>query len=730
MDEKELQLTDYLHIIRRRKWILIAVFVAIAGIGSLRTLRQTPIYRATVSILIEKESPRVIRTQEVVPMGDAWDYQTYQNTQVKILQSRDIAGKALVRMGGPTVVFPLSAPAQSKKARPVPPVQLPVVDSQATDSQTSDSPVVETPVTPATTDYSRYVGQLASMLSVELVKDSRLIKLSVSHPDPALATLIVNTVAQIFVEENLARKLRAAGEAQVWLLKQSQEAEGRLQASENVLENYRCSTGLVSLEQSQDIVVSRLKELSSAYTAAQGERITALTAYNQLKSLPRNDLNALESLPAVVNNALIQDLKRDYINLESQYQKLLDKYTPKHPEMVRLSAQINSLKSKIFSEIDKITQKYHLDYEASLEQENELKNQLAQQEKCALGLSGKAVNYNILKRTADTNRELYQMLLTRAKETGLTEEIKGNNISILDQAQVPTSPISPKTSRNILLSVMVGLVAGSGLAFFAEYMDKSIKTIAEIKEELQISLLGTVPNIKLHDNIQRDTVALQKHLHHGGVESFRMLRTNLLLTSPDKPLKSILITSSGAGEGKTLIVSNLGIIFSQTGSRVLMIDADFRKPQLHKIFSLPGKKGLSEYLVGDASLEEVIQATQVENLSLVTCGKIPPNPAELLSSKKMLEFNRLIKDRFDYILYDSPPLSPVADAIILSASVVDGTVLVVRAGRTPKEMVKHSRDVLKEARANFTGVVFNDLSPTTGYGSYYYSYYHSPYPKT
>lgn len=720
MDEKELQLTDYLHVIRRHKWILITFFVVTVGLVSLGTLRQTPIYRATTSILIEKEPPQVIKTQEVVALGNVGDdYVKYYNTQIKILQSRDITEKALARMGGPEVLFPEPEKESSRRFQSAP--------STVTDSQAIDSPTVEKPVI---IDSSEYANRLVALLIIEPVRDSRLVKLSADHPNSTLSALIANTVAQVFVEENLARKLRATGEAQVWLLQQSQEAEGRLQASENALENYRRNTGMVSLEQSQDIVVERLKELSTAYTVAQNERIQALAAYNQLKNLPRDDLNALESLPAVVDSSLIQTLKLDYINLESQYQKLLDKYTPKHPEMVRLSAQINSLKSKIFSEIDKIAQKYRMDYESSLEREKELKNQLAQQEKSALGLSGKAVNYNILKRTTDTNRELYQMLLTRAKETGLTEEIKGNNISILDQAQVPIKPIKPRTLLNILLSVMVGLVAGSGLTFFAEYMDKSIKTIAEIKEELQIPLLGTVPNIKLHDNIQRDTVVLQKHLHHGGSESFRMLRTNLLLTSPDNPLKSILITSPGAGEGKTLIVSNLAIIFSQTGSRVLIIDSDFRKPQFHKIFDLPGKKGLSEYLVGAATLGEIIQATQVENLSLIVCGKIPPNPAEILSSKKMLEFSRLIKDRFDYVFYDSPPISPVADAIILSASVTDGTVLVVRAGRTPKEMVKHSRDVLKEARANLTGVVFNDLSPTTGYYSYYYSYYHSNYPKT
>ncbi|MCX5641815.1 MAG: polysaccharide biosynthesis tyrosine autokinase, partial [Candidatus Omnitrophica bacterium] len=675
MGEKELQLTDYLHVIRRRKWILITFFAVTVGLVSLGSLRQTPIYRANASILIEKESPQTIKTQEVVTLGEEGDYVKYYNTQIKILQSRYIAEKALARMGGPEIIFPELV--KKKEALTTPPVKAPVADFQATDSQTADSPAVEKP---ATIDSSEYANRLVSLLTVELVRDSRLVKLSADHPDPTLSALIANTVARVFVEENLSRKLRATGEAQVWLLQQSQDAEGRLQASENVLENYRRSTGMVSLEQSQDIVVERLKELSTAYTVAQNERIQALSAYNQLKNLPRDDLNALESLSAVVNNTLIQDLKRDYINLESQYQKLLDKYTPKHPEMVRLSAQINSLKGKIFSEIDKIAQKYRMDYEASLEKEKELKEQLTQQEKGALGLSGKAVNYNILKRTADTNRELYQMLLTRAKETGLTEEIKGNNISVLDQAQIPIKPIRPRTGLNILLAVMVGLVGGSGLAFFAEYMDKSIKTISEIKEELQIPLLGTVPNIKLRDNIQRDTVVLQKHIHHGGTESFRMLRTNLLLTSPDKPLKSILITSSGAGEGKTLVASNLGIIFSQTGSRVLIIDADFRKPQMHKIFNLYGKKGLSEHLVSDASLEEVIQTTQVENLFLVTCGKIPPNPAELLSSKKMLEFSRLIRDRFDYILYDSPPISSVADAIILSASVVDGTVLVVRAG--------------------------------------------------
>lgn len=717
MDEKELQFTDYLKVIRNRKWILITVFVAVVGMVSLYTIRQTPIYQATATILIDPEPDQVIKVQEVNKLGSNWDYEQYYNTQLKILQSLAIAEKTLEKFGGPQYFFttpkeePLLVPAKS-----------PVVDSGLIDSRPLDLPAVETR-TPAV-DYSKQAGRLAASLTVTPMKDSRLVKLSARSPDPAKAARITNAVAQVFVEENLARKLRATSSAQAWLLQQAQEAEGKLQAAENTLESYRRATGMVSLEQSQNIVVTRLQEISTAYTRAQSDRIQALAAYNQLKSLPRNDLNALESMPAVVDNTLIRDLKLNYINLESQYQKLLDKYTPKHPEMVRLSAQINSLKNRIFSEIDKIAQKYRMDYETALEREKELKNQLAQQEKGALGLGEKAVNYNILKRAADTNREIYQMLLTRAKETGLSEQIKVNNITILDKATIPTSPIGPNTSRNIMLGIVLGLGLGTGLAFFAEYLDKSVKTDTEIREDLKMPLLGSVPIIKIKQEYARDKIILEKDGKYWS-EPFRVLRTNILLTSPDKPLKNILITSAGPQEGKTLVVSNLSIIFSQTGSKVLLIDADLRKPQLHNVFNLPREKGLSTYLVGEAGLEEVIQLTGIENLSVITCGKIPPNPAELLASQKMQEFSRLIRERFDYVFYDSPPLFPVTDAVILSASVADSVVLVVRANRTPKEIVKRSQDALNAARATLAGVVLNSLREDSN--SYYYQYYYAGY---
>jgi polysaccharide biosynthesis transport protein len=683
--QKEFEMLDYFSMLRRHKWIMIAAVVIVTGLGTLYTLRQTPIYRSTVTILIEREAPRVVETSEVVTLGALQAYEDYYNTQIKILESRDIREKAVSRIGSKDDVF--------------------------------------------------------GKLTIEPVKKSWLVKLSADNPDPAKAALVANTVAEVFVEENLARKMKTVGDAQFWLLNQINEEERKLQQAEKVLEDYRRRTGEISLDQAQDITVTRLKDLNAAYTNAQDVRIKAHAQYSKFKNWKLEDS---DFLPDIIENGLILSLRRELITKENDYRKLAERFTSTHPEMVRLQSQITDIQEKIAQEIDTETAKlksekiievnektrqYRRDYESALQHENDLKAQLDAQEKAAMHLSSSAVNYNILKRAADTSRELYQMLLTQAQETGLTSELRGNNISILDRAEQPRTPISPKTNRNILASILLGLVLGAGLVLFTNYMHDTINGPEDIKSALHntgVKLLSTIPHIKAgKDKEDIDTIT-EREFHSQANNAFGLLRTNILFPPPEKEMKNILITSAIRAEGKTFVAANLAIAFAHVGFRTLIVDTDLRKPRMHKIFNLKGEKGLTDYLVGEASMEEIIHKLAIDNLSIIECGEIPHEPEPLLSSPKMQDLSRLLKENFDYIIYDTPPLVPIADSILLSATVADKTIIVAKSENTPKRMLKQAYEMLEEARQGIVGgVIINDISRESNYR--YYKYYSGYY---
>jgi polysaccharide biosynthesis transport protein len=712
MAEKELTLLDYFEMLRRHKWIVIASFFAALGLGALYSFRATPMYRSSATILIERETPRVVEASEVVTLGSLQAYGDYYNTQIKILESRDIMQKAAALISRDDIS----------------------------------------------------VGALR----VEPVRNSWMVKLSAEHPDPEAAALLVNTVAEVFVNENLERKMRTVGEAQTWLSERLAEAETKLQESEKTLEDFRQKTGEISLEQAQDITVTRMKELNSAHTRAQEDRIAAESRYSRYRDM---SVNPGEEVMEIVDSALIQDLRRSLIEKENEYRKLSERLTPSHHEMVRLSAQIEDIRDKITVEqrtaLEALTQERRREYESALKRENDLMELLNLQKEKAMLLSRTAVDYNILKRSADTSRELYQMLLTQAQETGLTGELRANNISILDRAQPGRSPVSPNTPRNLLASALMGLIAGAGLVFFTEYMHNTVNSSEDLTESLgaEVKILSSIPHIIDGDKVpspedeakivfacgscsqkisidkkyagdSQDCPACKKtfvvpadsqmpgikKLHPHAHNAFGLLRTNLLYPPPDKPMKNILITSAVRNDGKTFAALNLAIAFADIGFKTLIVGTDLRKPRMDKIFKLKSNHGLSHYLVGEATAEEVIHELPVENLSVVPCGRTPSSSELLLSSPKMQEFSSEMKKRFDYIIYDSPPIAPVADAILLSASIADRTILVARMEKTPMRLLKQAYQMLREAGGGeVAGVILNDIP--RGGTQYYYRYY-------
>jgi len=690
MNQKDFELLDYLEILKRHKWIMIAAFIVVTGLGTLYTLSRTPLYRATVTILIDRKTPEVLERREMNPLGEASHYQDYYNTQLQILQSRDIKEKAVQRMGR---------------------------------MKNGEGKIT---VEPNKRDEKSYIARLC-----------------VTHPDPDTAARFANTMAEVFVEENIARRLRAMEDIHRWLAERTHESEESLAQAEKELEAYRQRSGEISLQEAQDITVSRLQQLNAAYTGAQDARISAQARYQQAE---KRTLEESDYLPDEVTNPLIMKLRQDLSEKQIQYNRMLKLYTASHPEMQRLSTQINDIGGQIAREAEKekgnlkrlkqiewnqAIDQYKREYESALQHERAIESELKKQKSAAMRLSERAVTYNIHRRSADTKRDLYQMLLQQTQDAGISSEIRENNLSILDRAKTPQHPVFPKTSRNIVMSMLLSLIMGGGLVLLAEYTHDTINSPEDISETAQkehVKILSSVPLVRMGGDKAPVEILDQKH-NAQAVNAFGLLRTNLLFPKPEKPIKNILITSSIRAEGKTFVSCNLAISLANIGNRTLIVDVDLRKPRMHKIFNLSGKKGLSEYLVGEAELDEVIYQLPVSNLSLIPCGKALHNPELLLTSPKMQELGSLLKEKFDFIVYDSPPVSPVADAIVIAASVADKTIIITRAEHTPRRLFKHVLDTLEEARQGIVaGVVINEVVYSSGYRYYrYYKYYKDYY---
>ncbi|MGC8810819.1 MAG: polysaccharide biosynthesis tyrosine autokinase, partial [bacterium] len=433
----------------------------------------------------------------------------------------------------------------------------------------------------------------------------------------------------------------------------------------------------------------------------------------------------------LLENKLIQDLKQSLIQLEAQYLKLGEKYKPDYPEMKRLQTQMEVIQKRLNGEVQKVIASIKADYEASLKKESLLRAAFEKQKAKAMEMKQKAIQYNILKREADTNKELYRGLLQRMKEAGVSAGITASNIQIVDYAEPPTKPFKPNKELNLLLACLVGLFLGVGLAFFGEYLDNTIKTPEDVQDLVRLPSFGLIPEIskerrKLLGAGQSYPVELITHGHPRSMlaEAYRNIRTSLLLSFSERPPQTIVVSSPNPAEGKTTTCINTAIALSQTGARVIVIDADMRKPRLHQILARGNGLGLSNFLSGRTSLESIITPTRIPNLSFISAGPLPPNPSELISSTIFKKMIHSLKEQFAHVIFDSPPVLGFADTTILS-TLVDGVVLVVLGGKTPKETLQRAKDVLFQVEAHILGVVINRVDMhRSDYSHYYYHYYY------
>jgi polysaccharide biosynthesis transport protein len=720
--EDERHLMDYVRVIYKRRWVAIPVFLAVVVLGAINSYRTTPLYRASTQILIEKDTPKVGDLSTIFQQNDGWYNDDFYQTQYRILQSRSLGRKTAEAMH--LDKHPALARASQEVRAPwtIRGAVARVVG--AAKSAVGGAPEAA-PQKAAAKDedpYSRYSNIVLGALDVAPVRNSRLVDISMTSTDPQLAADLANAHARTYIEQNLEFRFAASKDATDWLEGQLAEQRKKVEASEAELQRYKEQHDAVAVEDRQNIVVQRLSDLNSAATKAKTMRIEKEALYNQLRSIQNS--NAIDSFPAVLGNDYIQKLKSDLGDMQRQQAELAEKYGDRHPEMVKVRSAIQSAEAKLQIEIDKVVLSVKSEYDSAAAQERSLVGALEGGKAEALSLNRKGIEFSVLQRDAESNRQVYEALLQRTKETGISGELKASNIRVVDKAEVPGAPFLPRRQQDITTAAFSGLVLALGLVFLFEYLDNRIKSPQELRAQLNVPFLGMVPSI----DVKSSGTLLHDGVPPNFAEAIRGVRTNVLFSSADEGVRLIVVTSAGPGEGKSMFSSNLSVSLAQAGQRVLHVDADMRRPRVHAIFDIAQEPGLSNLLVGDCKPSASIRKTAVHNLCVLPAGMIPPNPAELLGSKRCEEFFATLGQNFDWVILDSPPVLAVADASIL-ANTATGVVFVVGADQTSRQAARAALEQLEAVQAHVIGAVLNrvDLEKNPYYYSAYYRKEYSRY---
>lgn len=706
-NDDEIDLRELFLVLRKRIFLIILIAALVFMAAFVVTLSIEPTYRATTKIQIQSEESGQVLNFDVA-LGDGGNDEFYQ-TQYELLKSYKLAADVIKELG---LEDEFNAAIPTEKG----------MFSRVIDYFKTLLFWKEKSADYALGAYPAEEHFLAG-LTVSPVKKSQIVQISYDHNDPDLARRIVDTVASNFIKMTLQRRLDAAKDAQKFLDVKVEQASNDLEALEQKLANYAKAESIIQVngESSQSLSAQKTAELNLAYTIAQGERIEAEARYRELSS-SQGVVSALE-------NPALQALRSKVVELQSEYQKNLQKYKPGYPYMISLRRQINQFTNQIEQETLAVKRAARSTlqavYSAAKEKEESLRQSLEQQKSTLLAERDKGIEYGDILRQVSIQRKVYEELLLRATEVSIAAGIGNNNVSIVDAAILPYEAQAPNIKMNLMLGGVLGLMLGVMTAFLLEFLSTGIKSTEELKRILGLPLLGIVPMVKERNPASHFLITVNKP-SSAIAEAFRSIRTNLLFSSVGGVPKVISVTSTLPSEGKSSTCMHIAMAFASSGKRVLLVEADMRKPVVHKHLKLDNSLGLSNYLSHQADIDEVLQDTVVDGISVVTSGPIPPNPSELLSSDRLSELFSLVPERFDLVIFDSPPVIGIADALVIANS-VQATILVAGFDMADRRAVVGAVERLKQARANLLGVLFTKVKSGAGYSSYYGDVYQYEY---
>jgi capsular exopolysaccharide synthesis family protein len=701
-----LDIRAVMSLLTRRRWVILATATALFGTVALYTLRQAKVYGATTSIVIDATPPRFLDNSQVQEVsepgaGGYWFTKEYTETQTRIITSRAVSQRAVEKLGLQSdPAFLGVSQIQDPRAREL---AMKAIDA---------------------------VAVLQGKVNVLPEKDTRIVNVRVEDGDPKRAALLANEVADAYIAENLALRLRVSESANRWLEDRLAELEQRTKQSELAVYDFKKDADMLttSLEDRASMISQRLNTFNGALTDIR-TRIAGLKArveaINSLKKGPDSSNNPLwADVLTGTGVGVLSALKTRYLQEKAECAAMAERYLPDHPKLATCLQKVSEAREDLVHELDNVVHGAQFDLAEATAKERNLQVLLEAAKAEAFVVNKRQIEFDRIKRESDNNQRLYDLVLKRLKDTELSGMLRTNNVRVLDAARPSLAPLRPNVRNNLLLGLLLGLVGGIGLALLLDQLDNTVKSQADVEEKVGVPFLGVLPHVLPEKGAPAGEQDLYvfRHPKSTAAEACRAVRTNLLFMSPDRPLRTMLITSSGPREGKSASVIATGIVMAQSGNRVLLVDTDMRRPRLHKALGVPNEKGVSSVLVGDATLDEVAKSTEVPGLFLIPSGPVPPNPAELFHTHAFDEFVTLVSSRYDRVIFDSPPVNAVADPVVL-ATRVDGTVLVIKAGVTHKAMAKRAIRVLNDVKARLFGAVLNDVELRDAkYGDLYAAY--------
>jgi len=707
----EIHILDRLAVIYRYRQIALAVFVLAAAAMMIQGYSNIPLFQARAQILIEDE-----RSTQIPGLNNDNTYyedpEPYYKTQYRILTGRDLTRRVIKKLNLGTVPE-YNGTAASPAGGPF---LASVKSSFERILNRTPKATVEEPKIDETPDESALVSAFIGHVVVTPVAGSRLVDITFTARDAAFSALAVNTLVDEYVEQNLAVKLQGTQNMIDWLEQEVSKQQAKVQESERSLAEYRDKQNALSLDDKQNIVVSRLNKLNDDVMVSRTKKAQKEVLYNQIRAM--NAGQSPETIPAVAQSSVVQTAKGRALDAQRVRTALAEKYGERHPSLQKANADLQEAQRQYELEVSRTIQQIKNDYDTAVLEEQTMARALDAAKSDAQDLSKKSVNYNVMEREANSNRQVYESLLQRSNELRVSSNSRSNNVRVIDHAEVPKGPMAPAGRRTWLLSLGVGLVLAVAVAYGLDYMNDTIKTPEDVTRRLKLPFLGLVPSVRG----DKHPMLASTHVPHDFGESFRALRTSLISKYPGEGTKIILVTSAQPLEGKTTTAANIAMALAYGGSRVLLIDADMRRPGLHRPLRLTNERGLSQVLTGQARVRDVIQRTVDPNLLAITAGKTPPNPSELLASERMKTLlTNLTHGPFDWIVVDTPPVLAVTDAVIL-APAVSGVTIVIGAEMTRRRLAERAIETIMQTRPKYAAVVLNKVDFARN--KYYYSRYY------
>ena len=730
--ESEFHISQWLNVVRRRRLLLVVVLALALAVSLIQYAMSPKLYRATTVLQIERRPSSAAAMQQTIQYEDWFDAQNFLPTQYRLLQSRGLAERVV------------------KNLR--------LMDDPAFNPQRASLPGSTGGAFSASDDAAMLAGLAYGVLGgleVNPVRNTSLVEVSYVSSHPELAARVANGVADAYIDWGVETRFATVGRASTFLSSQIEALKQEIQDKEAQLQAYSRRSDIVALDPSSNVTLQRLEGLNKDYVGAVSERIGKEAHYKELVNSP-DDVVA-----DTVSGGLVTQLRGEQLKLERDYATKLNTYKPEWPAMQELKAQIDKGRQHLANVTQEMVGKAHesarAEYQGALRREEALTAELGRQKGEAMRMNSAAVEYNNLKVEVSTRRTLLDELVRKQSETEVASRLQGNrdsNVQVVDRALVPGGPYRPSLVRNLTFGLMLGFALGLGVVFFVEYLDRSVKTTEDVDRILGLPLLAVIPEVGQRSDgygysryygygqygkgaSGRRGQGAQKPGPDSGLgqielvshfkprlavsEAYRSLRTALLLSTANR-LKSVVVTSAIPGEGKTSTAANLAVVLAQLGRQVLLVDADLRKPRLQEIFGVSNRVGLVSFLTRGADETAIFLRTTVPNLYVTPTGPVPPNPSELLSSERMMDFVAIAYQRFDYVIFDSPPTLPVTDATVLGA-MSDGVVLCVGSGLLLREDARACQQRLQLSEVRILGAALNRFREHHGrYGKRYRAY--------